>query len=418
MGIFDFIKKFSAKKELPVVTRLKLSELQEWMDKKAENSFGDVDSELMDISKELKKEKENMTEKLQLLEDAKLSNPNPQRRLVSIMQGNRETYIRSARLLLKKTNLPNDSDKIIEFCEKYKSDLNVFSKQSIRSYHILHEFFENEVRIVSANVRVIKDLIENASETVKGDGNRKISIIKEAIEDIENSKIEIKDLKNKIKEQKNTLHDKEGKIKEKEGSTKGLKEGAEYKNLIKLIDSKKIVEQELDTVNRKMLHSFSIIESALKKYERITLNEKLIRSCIDAPLEALKTNERTVLADILSKMSNSIEKGDITLKDKKKEKTLHELKSMDKKLFDEFVENNKNLSKKIKKIDADISDNKILDEIETSKNQLNEERFAFENDKKAIEEMKEQLDVIDIKKMKEKLSKRIMNLFKEEVQID
>ena len=68
-----------------------------------------------------------------------------------------------------------------------------------------------------------------------------------------------------------------------------MEESTEYKNLIKSKEEKQKIVNELDDHKEIIIHSFSILERALRKYSKIAVDdEKLVLAYLEKPIITLR----------------------------------------------------------------------------------------------------------------------------------
>ena len=106
---------------------------------------------------------------------------------------------------------------------------------------------------------------------------------------------------------------------------------------------------------------------------------------------------------VLDKIQGSIKNGKLELKDKKKDRMLKALGRMDKGYFEEFISRSGELKKNITSLREELDKITEVTEIETLKGKLEEEEAMAEENKKAMEDLQNKLNNIDIEELRKKL---------------
>lgn len=203
-------------------------------------------------------------------------------------------------------------------------------------------------------------------------------------------------------------------IKDLKKKVKEVEESKEYKDLLKLKEERQKLVDELSDHKETLTHSFAILERALRKYSRIAVeDEKRVIAYLDSPILVLRKDPELRILKILSSMESSINNNTIDLKEKKKKKTIEEIKRMGKDYFESFLSKYTELINKIADIDKKI----ISSEVERNKGKLKKEFENKESEEKIIEQnienLKKEIEKIDIGKKKNKIEeeiKKVMNV--------
>jgi len=149
---------------------------------------------------------------------------------------------------------------------------------------------------------------------------------------------------------------------------------------------------QIDEHKSKLFHSFSIIEMALKKFSRMAFeNEKIINKYIENPLFLIGDDELKIIS-ILKNLEKNIINNQIQLKDKKKEKTLEEIRKMNREFFDNFLQKYKGLMEELRNIDKEIGKIDIQHKINELNNKKNEDELRLEGINKYMENLKKNIE--------------------------
>lgn len=411
--MLEFIKKIFVKQEIKKES-IPLNKLDKWCDEKKQNIYDNLNKEIKTFNGKVINEIEKAGENIAFLGKAKLKNPNISMREKQFMEGNRDAYIKKTGLFLKQIELPKYISSVKEFFTNFNTNIENFSKYTAKPYHILQEFFSNESSKVALNIgnidRAVKelkkrfeeanlDLVEDIKKKIKNindDGEKKIK----NIDDLKQINKQTKDLNKSIDDIEKSIRD--------------LKESKEYKNLIKLKEEKQGVVNELNNHKETLTHSFSILERALRKYSRIALeDEKLVIGYLEKPISTLRKDSELRILKILDNMESSIINNTIELKDKKRKKTIEEIKKLNKTYFESFLSKYNDLENKIIGSDKKILSNRIEDK----KEKLEKEFKKKKNDKEKLEQnivdLRKEIGKIDIGEKKKQIKdeiKKVMNV--------
>ena len=389
MGFFDFLRKSNEKEVL--VETLKLSEVEFFLDKKLEELNHKLGLSIQQTKTEISEEISRLKNNLENLANAELKNKEIPERAKQIMEGNRQIYIQKTNTLIEKIIFPEKSRDLLEFTKTFDKELDAFDKGISKSHHIMEEFFVEKASVVAVNIKKIDKLFKELKKSIESSDIWKIEKLKEQ------SSIIIKEISRK-EENKNTLNilDKEiitlGKeVKIKEDQIAKFKQEDSYRKYTSQLNSKEKAQQELINLESVLRHSFSEIEPALKKYENLSQN-KLAKKYLEDPLGALLEDQELEISTIFDAIKKAIIKGEITLKDTKKDRVMNELFILNKEFFQNFLskrtELRANLSETTKEIENSLII-KSLDELEKSlfqdKASLHEKKSGFEKLNKDIE---------------------------------
>ena len=103
---------------------------------------------------------------------------------MSVMKGNRDSYINAVNLFLNQTKVPTaiNIGAISDFLGRFEDSLNTFTKTSARNYYVLQEFFRQESGAVAQNIKNIDIL----SRSLLDNEYKEVNEVRSKIEKIEN----------------------------------------------------------------------------------------------------------------------------------------------------------------------------------------------------------------------------------------
>ena len=415
--MFNFLKRIF-KKEETKEEKVSINELESWFNGKTSDILKELYNKISiakdKIIEEIKKTREN----LDILEKAQLHNPKISLREKQFMEGNREAYIKRANIFLKQINLEGSHNELLEFCSNFDNLLDSLGKSTFRPYKILQEFLANESRDIAINVKNLDNMVKELKNTIRTAG----------LDSIESLKNDIIQLKSKLKQKEG--NEKELKQKEKEKGSlaqlinkikeeiSALEKSEESKRLNELKADREVILVKIRENNSQLIHSFSVIERALKKYSRMALeDESLVDSYAENPVKTLLGDNELKIIRILEGLEKNVLNEQIDLKDKKRERTLEIIKELNKGFFDGFLKRGNELENEFNKIEDKTKENEIEGRLKEIKYKLEQKNSEMERIDKEIIRLKDEIIESDIDFLKKNLKEKINDVLKIEIKI-
>ncbi len=400
---------------------LSMKELPGWVDERTKQRVGEINSELRLVFDKIEKEREKSFENLDRLAGAELQNPELITRAKQIMAGNRESYIKKAKLFLERVAASEmiNINSTKSYLEVYDGAIQELTKSSAKSYYVVSEFFGNEVGAVARNIKAIDELVKKIRGFVeeRDDEITKINKIIDGLSNIKFSKqqiVEIKHEMEKLEEEKGADEKEFKQTKARIAKIKGGKAFSEYGSILK---KEKEKQEQLKSLEQDMFAQFSVLDRALRKYSKITLEENLVDKYLEKAVEALLEDRELKIIAVLQKMREAIERGELELKEKKKERTLEVIDELNKQSLFEFQNKHKKLLEEIEQTQGLIkrdSANLEIKELEYKVEYLN---TRLENMTRKEKQLREELEKMDVDKIIEGIKQNIKDVFGVEVVI-
>lgn len=382
---------------------IKISEI----DKLSNDMFKDyVDSTINSFLESFKEEigtiKENIEEKCLKLENSELMNKNITLKEKQFMEGNRKSYVKHVRFFSENITLPESYDEIENSFSSFDEELKKFGKHTYRSKQILYNFFEHEVKNIINEISDLTKKFKQLNDLITNENYKNHLKLINLVKEYNNSNNAKKDISESIKSDKtiirNTILDTNSKKKDLEKLTNS-EEFSKYNNLkSKLKES----EERLAKISSEIITKFSKIERAMRKYERIAIDDsKVISKYLQNPFTAISEDVKLEINLVFKNLKDKISSGKIELNNNDKIVTyLDEIINSNylKKIHDEIIslnENikkmkseflNMNITKKIEELEKKISiakltvkdyENKVLEK-ETKLKSINPDKFLEE----------------------------------------
>ena len=421
MGLFDFLKVFRAseeKSEIPEeAEKIKLDKLSAWVETLSKSKVDGISSDLLDAGKRISEEKEKMEESIRKLEKAELNARGHDERVKSIIEGNRKAYVQKVDSFLREIEPPQTFDESVRFCGSFDKALSYFGKGTIRNYKITHEFFLEDAGTVSASLKSLADIVGKVKKIVKKVDISAIEELKKCVAEILGEVGRRESLWGDIRVAEGKLRESSSRIKEKEKLITELEDGSRYREFAELLEKKKLLEQELNELKSGPLHLFSSVNAALRKYERINPDSIMIGRYVDNWLKALEDDDSFEIVEIAGVVRDCVAKGEVEMKEKKKEKVLQELGRFEKSYFETFLKKYRKFMDNVLNIEQELEKMKIVREIEELKDSVRKDVAMRKSEKIKVEEMKKERSEISIDGLVNALEEKIADATGKKVEI-
>jgi len=419
--MFKFLKKLFSEEEQEEVKEegIDVDDLDGWFKDKSDKIISGLDVKINDVRGRIKEEILKTKDNLAILSTSRLHNPKISVKENQFMEGNRKAYVMAVNAFLRGMDLDKEGHSdLLEFCDDFNHRLEKFGKSTVRTYHILQEFFAHESRNIAINIKNLGSMV--------GDLRNDINSAKVA--KIDEIKGEIVVLKNKINQRKEVeklLIEKEdvksGLIRNKDAIEKeigDLIKSKGYKHLNELKADKGVLLAAIREHNAKIVHAFSVMEKPLKKLTRVVIEEvDLLNRYMENPVETLVNDNELKIVGLLKKLEKNINNLTLELKDKKREKVLETVKGLTEEFLREFVNKHNELDNQLKGLENSINEDEALKEENRLNYELNNVQDNLEKVSGEIESSEIELGKIDIENMKKELSGKINDLLKVDVVI-
>ncbi|PIZ51970.1 hypothetical protein COY26_05305, partial [Candidatus Woesearchaeota archaeon CG_4_10_14_0_2_um_filter_33_10] len=372
---------FGAKEELK---QLKKSELESYIKKQLDNN--NINSLLKEFSGRIDEISETIKERCDELEKAELQNKNIPPRAITIMEGNRNAYIHKTmhftgkiREILSEIQTLADSDIIIDNISKISEMLDEYNKTTQKPYYILQEFFANESHKVALGIKEISDLIQQFRENLKQSDAHKFQEILSLLNKIRNREQRRKELENQKKELEKNLNEEEKNILILKHEIKKIKESSEFNELAKLNDKLKIEKDKQNRLSDEIYYKLAPLSRALRKYAKISFDEKSVEIIIFDPFKAMAEIETAKLNEIFLRLTKNIKERKIGLKDNVQKKNLLILNELNPGFLRDMQTKIKIQMENIKNLSIEIGKNTLWSKIEELNKEIEKKQQHLSN---------------------------------------
>ncbi|MDO8740990.1 MAG: hypothetical protein Q7J54_05465 [Candidatus Woesearchaeota archaeon] len=413
MGFFQRLFSFGKKAELEEV---RLAEAENWIDQKISERFGNFNNSIMALFSDIKSKKDDLKTNMTELEKAQLMNPNIPLKAKEVMEGNRGAYIRKLGYFLEQLSFPDEKayENILDFSTNFSSSLNEFGKNTSKNFYVLNEFFATDVKKIAQNIREFELIVDDLRKQVER-GPIGFGRIKGELKNIK-EKIELKkELNEKIKAIESEIENIKNKIKNTGEELKAKEENNEFKSYKALENEKGSILIKIKEHKANFLNIFGAFEKALKKYERMSVDEAVVHGYLVDPINTLINDKEFGVLELLGRLEENIDSLD--LKEDKKKRTLELIKKLDRDSFEKFLIGLEDLENSAKMFEEKIKAVTIIKEHAELKDNLNEFQYELQKLQKEHSLIKEKEQDIDIGGFKNYLEKEIKRVVGEDVRV-
>jgi len=413
--MFSFLKGIFRKEQDSSQEEVELNNLSPWFDEKTAPKIDALNSELATVSQRVLADKKQTVQHLDTLNKTELMNSNIPERAKHFMKGNREAYHKKVSLFLDKIQPPQQIEDLPVFHSVMQEELKELMQGTAKSFQIMQEFFANESRQVMTSI---------------GNIEREINAFKQAFDTagldmLDSTKNLIIDVQTKTKLKKALETDLETRKKEKETFSSKLKQLQEDIELLQkdrelneIKDTLKQTQAKGEEVRERIALPFSVINPALRKFERITYRHRVtVQKYIESPLDALMQDMHLGILKTLQDLEKSILNNRIDLRDKKRDKTLEVLKLLTKEYLGSFLSEyghiKKEQDKLIKQINA-LDVIQLLKEKKEGIKTLENNRIDIE---RKIDLFSKELEKVHLLELEEKLVGNLKKITNTQVKI-
>ena len=414
--MLKFIKRLF-KEEEKEEEKIGFDEIGSWLDKKIGLAEEKTRNDVKETISSIKDEAKMTFESLNAVEKANLQNPNIPERAKTIMEGNREAFIKRTSFFLDEIDLEyEDFDELIKKCIDLEKELDLLAKSTGRSYAILSQFFSRELSPITESLKNIDRRSKDIRNLIDRNKVFQIKTVKRDFEDIK-SKIKLKEkYLEELESEKLKLEEMEKISSEMEIRIKGLKESSEYKEFENILDENEDFEKKLLELEDRLFHDFSTLDRALRKYAKIAFeNEELVSSYAEEPVNALVNDEKLEIVKIVQNLKDLAERNSLGLDEKKNEKTIGKLMEMDKEYFENVKNQHTTIKEKLENIKNEIEGNAVRAQLNNYNNDLDDLKNNLENMKNRISKLDYEIEKINIEKLKENLNLEINKVLIEKI---
>lgn len=423
--ILELLKGLFSQEKEPEQEKVSISELEDWFNNKIEK-IG-FDSDAQEFLSEVKKIKEQLPEKIENLRTANISkeNKNVQDRVKNVVEGHRDNYAREVEQFLE--NFPklekeqfktiDDYQKVIDYNKEIDQKIDDLAKRTAKSYQASQHLFFKQVEEIFNCLGKLNKLVKEFKKKNKEFSIEKLVLIKEGIKEL-NDTIEKKEMfQSEILIREKDKKQFESHIKEKEEKLKELKESKEYQNYQELEEEKSKIEKEIKDNDHLVFSYFSKLNKALRRYERLALDNKWITNYLEDNLKAFRKDSNLEIKNSLQGLKKNLLEGKLNFEDKQNNNFLELIERSETGYLEQLSNKSKELTERKENIIEKINNNLItnqINEIHEGQDRLSRKKISVQDN---INSIKSKLERIDLEKIKEEIKEKVKKCLKIEITI-
>ncbi|MFC1686029.1 hypothetical protein ACFLZZ_03340 [Nanoarchaeota archaeon] len=416
--IFDFFFGEKEDKKENIEEEVSLDGLKTWLEENTKEILEEFWSKTNPKLDEMEETIVGIEESLKGLKVVDLSNKSLDQRSMEIISSNRDSYIEQLKRLLdilkKERKIRERGFKDIEDIKKFSllisSELDSFSKRSLKNFHISSTFIGKELEGVLKGLQGLSKIgkeIQNIDKS-KVENIEELHRLLEEIEKEKNRANQLKGEKENLISDVDALDKKFLELKRKE---EDIKKSDRWKEKEQLEGELFKASREKMTGEQGLVDLFLPIEKAIQKYswkEKEKKTKKLLLDYLEDPFMTFKKDKELEILSCIQNIKIEIEEG--RFEDKRKERLLEGIKNLTKEKIDMMLKKDLELEKVITKIKGELSKIGIekLD-FESINNKKEDIEKELENTQKKREDILKDLGnkQRDIERLSEKLGKKL-----------
>ena len=381
------------KKEESKAKSLEISELHNWLDE--ELAQIDFSKEINAYFENLKTQKEVLTEKNEVLRTAQVSEKDKvEDRERSMVVGQKNSFVTEVGRFINNLSFPEEQTirVTINFNTELNKTLDELAQKTTKSYQATTHLFFNQVQEVYKSIGEINLQARKFKKKIERKKLDKIEDVIKIITTIQKKEEEKKQQEQDLTQKDKEINELEKEKKEKEQTIKTIKESLEYKQNIKLKEEKTQLQTQLKSNKEEVSLFFSKLGRALRKYQKVSMEYKLIAEYIEDPVTTFFNDTELKITEILTGLERSIGKKEVGLSEKQEKNTLDLLKNTKEGYLNIRLEKNRLLQEKINALNVDDSLNLKIAGEEDKINHVQKEIQLIQESKEKRERLTDDSD--------------------------
>ncbi|MBD3249742.1 hypothetical protein GF336_06880 [Candidatus Woesearchaeota archaeon] len=411
--MLEFLKKLFKKEKI----ELPLAELPSWLDRKEDEKSENLNKFLPEKYEEIKELLKSSKEKAEELEEAEVKDEEKIRSKVKhVVLSHRRSYTDMLKRFLDTIEVPSSADykEAMQFYKDTQEKITEFSKSTVKSYHATMHLFADNTESITADLKELDTKLKTIKELIEKSGLKDIEKAENMLKDMKKDASLKSELEKEITKEKEHLEKTKRQQDILSEEKISLEQGTEFNKLNKDKEELEAAENKLNELKTKVINLFSPLETALKKYKRVALeNEAFVASYLDNPFDALLKDENLTILKILEKLGQNLDLLD--MKDSKRKKTSEAIHSITSSVLTELKQAYDFIQEKRKSAAYEIDSNEISSKIEEKQIEIDSLRKKSEDISSSIAEKQERLDKIDLENSRKELENQLSSITKAEV---
>lgn len=415
--MFSFLKNLF-KKELEK-EQVNLDSLSEWFDNQTNAVFEGLNESIKHKFEEIKGQLNKIKEDSELLLNAEVENPEKiQNKVKDVVLGNREQYIRSLNGFIRTIDIPPEinPDTVSEFCSDFEENLALFGKNTVKTYYTVQHLFAKQVGEIAKDIKKLDNAVKEIKEKIDKSGVKDISLLKKEINEFKKTISKKSNIEQELEQTKSEIERVKVLSEEIGDDITKLEQSPDFLEFETKKNKLQETENNLKELKEIVISLFSPLETAFKKFKRLTVKEDLVNSYIEDPVKALLMDSRLFVIEELLKMKAAIISDSVILRDKKREKAIEKINEITEKHLEQLRMNYNGMLDKREELILQIKNDKSM----LQRKELEYKLEHYDKKLKRIEQEASDLEgkgSVDIEQVKKDLEEKIKNTVNIEVTV-
>jgi hypothetical protein len=371
--MFNFLKKIFVNK--PDIEEIKISELQQWINNKVSNlPFKDF---LKDYYSQIETIKENIIKRTQELQEQEVPKEHQvvEERIKNIVKGHRDNYVREITRFIEHLNQEKKEKHsslqyylgAIEFNTNLNKEFDGLAKRTAKSYQASQHIYFDQVEAVFKQMGELNLLLrkfEKESENVQY-----IKKLQQSLSELEEEQVRTKNIKKDLTKKEEEMSKSKQELEKLKEQLEQLQKSKEYNQYQELKKQEESLNKEILDNENLIFSYFSKLSKALRKYERVALDNKLITTYLEDSVKAFKDDQELNIKEILQGLNKSLDS--LNFDDKQKSNIIELIKKSEGDYLEELKNKNDQLSSQNKELIRKINSKTITSQIEEKEKEIN-----------------------------------------------
>lgn len=422
-NMLKFLKKIfrGEEQETRKVTHMSLQNLEEWLNEKSKPLMEEVQQRAGEILMKVSEEVQRARFNIDALENAKLQNPNIPFKAKQYMEGNRKAYARSVSSFLGHMEINNkDYFYLLGFCSTFEGLIADLNNGTLRSYTILQEFFAHETGKIAQNLRNFDSLFREMKTILN---NERLVAVNRSIEKIKSLKAKCRQKINLDVDSKNAEASLKIATEEKNALIADIEKfnsSDAHSAFLSLNEERKAKARAFYEDENSILQIFSTLERPLRKYSHTAFgHEEIVLDYLSNPVETLANDKNLEIIEVLKELENSLMKNNIKLDDRKREKSLEEIKKLNREFLEQFAKKYFSFKSEMEELENRINATGVAEKFRSFNRQLEDVNLRIEKNGQEFEKLKNEAAKLEdsITALNNEIENQLSSLFNEEIKI-
>lgn len=410
--MFDFIKKLFRKEPEIITESISVISLHDWLDKKLNNHQA---NHLKDHIKELQGQKTQLIANLQSLQEAEIDTKEAEKveqKIQNIVLGHKENFHRTITQFSSTLTIPNTSNPLVisSFTQKLNTELDLLAQKTAKSYQAAQHLFFKPVEEVYKNIGEINLILKKVNKQLTTINVTALEQLKEHIDELHRKQEAKENLIREMSDKQQELVILQKEQKKHLEKLQGLQASEQFQMQQQIQQEHHGLTDTFNNNNDEIYLFFSKLNRALRKYEKVTLETKIVRNYLADPVQALLNDHNCAILGVLEGLAKTLEKNELDLNEKQRTNTLKLINKAQSGHLEKLALLANDLQAQTEQLDSKKEELTIADDLNTAEQLLQHFNKKTTLLQEEITNLKnKQQEPLDLEKIKE-LTKTALNV--------